>query len=287
MAQGTNKNISGGEDWKITSEIATSLITPNPVIAMAATLDHPTSAQIGAPLPELWHWLYFWPLTPQADLLPDGHAEKGPIPDFGLPRRMFAGTRATFHAPVKIGQTVSRRTRVADVTEKSGKNGRLVFVKLKHELHDQSGQLLLDEERDIVFREPPRPGAPQPEPQSEAAAPVWHRQIVPTEALLFRYSALTFNSHRIHFDHPYTTQVEGYPGLIVHGPLIATLLVDLVRRSVAGAKLRTVSLKAIRPTFLGHHFTVCGRPLDNGKDLELWAKDHDGYVTMTAKAVLA
>jgi 3-methylfumaryl-CoA hydratase len=150
-----------------------------------------------------------------------------------------------------------------------------------------AGELKLEEEHDIVYRDAPQEGAP---PQRPALAPegeTWRRTIDADAVMLFRYSALTFNGHRIHYDHPYVTQVEGYPGLVVHGPLIATLLVDLVRRELPHATLQSFAFRALRPTFANQPFTVCGKPAADGKTIDLWAKDHEGYLTMRASAALA
>jgi 3-methylfumaryl-CoA hydratase len=143
------------------------------------------------------------------------------------------------------------------------------------------------EEQDIVYREPAQPGQPQPKPTAAPDGAQWQRVIEPTEALLFRYSALTFNGHRIHYDRDYARNTEGYPDLVVHGPLIATLLLDSLTRFAPDALVKEYAYKAVRPTFLGHAFTVCGRRSDDGKSVELWAKDHEGWLTMSARAVLA
>jgi 3-methylfumaryl-CoA hydratase len=139
---------------------------------------------------------------------------------------------------------------------------------------------------DIVYREPKRADDVDPPPQPAPTGAAWQREIVPDDVLLFRYSALTFNGHRIHYDRKYVTEVEGYPGLIVHGPLIATLLMDLVRRNAPQADVATFRFRAVRPTFDLHPFRVNGQVLPDGKTIQLWAQDHEGWLTMDAVATL-
>lgn len=172
-------------------------------------------------------------------------------------------------------------SRIASVQAKSGRTGELVFVTVVHELHNESG-LCLTEEHDIVYRAASQPcdAAPAPQP-AETGAP-WQRELTPDDVQLFRYSALTFNGHRIHYDRRYAAEVEGYPGLVVHGPLIATLLLDLVRRQAPDAKLHRFEFKALRPSFDGRPMRVNGKA--GGKHFALWAQDHDGWLTMTASA---
>jgi 3-methylfumaryl-CoA hydratase len=260
-----------------------------PVQALNATLDHaPMEAQSGTALPPLWHWLYFLPLHRQSEIGADGHARRGGfLPPVALPRRMWAGSQFEFRSPVRVGDAIERISTIADVTEKSGRTGRLVFVKVRHELrcNGQSDPAIV-EFHDIVYREARQPGDVEPKPLPAPTVAAWQREIVPDDVLLFRYSALTFNGHRIHYDRRYVTEVEGYPGLIVHGPLIATLLMDLVRRQMPEADVATFSFKAVRPTFDLHPFKVSGAPESNGKTIRLWAQDHEGWLTMDAVATL-
>lgn len=265
-------------------------ITAAPLRGLSATLDRddppPTP---GALLPPLWHWLYFLPQPPQSQLGPDGHAKRGGfLPPVPLPRRMWAGGRLEWQSgnPLKLGDTVRRESTIQSVTHKAGRSGDLVFVLVRHEVHNAKG-LALTEEHDIVYRPAARPGDPVPPPTAAQAGAAWQREVVPDDVLLFRYSALTFNGHRIHYDRQYVTQVEGYPGLIVHGPLIATLLVDLLRRQRPDAIVKRFSFKAVRPTFDLHPFRLNGQPSADGKGAHLWAQDHDGWLTMQAEAELA
>ena len=274
--------------WEGRSETLTDEITAAPVRNLSATLDRddPLPAS-GTPLPPLWHWLYFLPSHRQRDIGADGHAKRGGfLPPVPLPRRMWAGGRLQWHAPLRVGDAVQRTSTIASVTHKSGRTGDLVFVLVKHEVRNAHG-VALTEEHDIVYRAAAQPGDPVPPPQAAPGHAVWSREIVPDDVLLFRYSALTFNGHRIHYDRKYVTEVEGYPGLIVHGPLIATLLVDLARREQPDAQLRTFSFKAVRPTFDLHPFRVNGTPAADGRSARLWAQDHEGWLTMQAEATFA
>ena len=276
-------------EWIGRSETLHDLVTPAPVRALTATLDRdPIEVSPGTPLPPLWHWLYFLPMHRQSEIGPDGHARRGGfLPPVPLPRRMWAGSQFEFRSPVRVGDAVERRSTIDDVTVKQGRTGTLVFVKVRHELRcNGAGEPALLEFHDIVYREAQRPDDVAPPPQKAEAEAPWRRRIVPDDVLLFRYSALTFNGHRIHYDRRYVTEVEGYPGLIVHGPLIATLLMDLVRREAPGAEVAGFRFKAVRPTFDLHHFHVQGRPAADGRSLHLWASDHEGWLTMDATAVL-
>ena len=272
--------------WVGRTETRTDLATAAPYAALSATLDREdTEPAMGTAVPPLWHWLYFLPLAPMSDVGPDGHPKRGGfLPPVPLPRRMFAGGRFEFHHPLKVGEPMTRTSRITDVSGKTGRSGTLVFVTVRHEFANVGG-IALTEEHDIVYRENPRADVPVPKPTAAPAGETFSREIVPDPVLLFRYSALTFNSHRIHYDRPYVTEVEGYPGLIVHGPLIATLLVDLLRRRLPDAKVARFSFRAMRPLFDIHRFTVCGRV--DGRSVALWTRDHEGWLTMDASAELA
>ena len=268
-------------------ERATDILAQTSAAALAATLDYDVAPQAGAALPHLWHWIFFRPVVPQHLIADDGHPRKGGfLPDLGLPRRMWAGGRLRFLSPLIVGSEISRESSVLDISEKHGRTGKLGFVTVRH-LISCAGTLAIDEEHDIVYREPPVPGAPAPAPTAAPDGAPWTRQIVPDEVLMFRYSALTFNGHRIHYDKPYVTQIEGYPGLVVHGPLIATLLMDLLLRQRPDATVLDFSFKALRPSFAGNALHLCGKPSADGKTVELWSHDHEGWLTMSARATLA
>jgi len=275
-------------DWIGASETATDILTATPCAALAATLDRPADRPpAGTVLPPLWHWLYFLPLYRQSEVGADGHAKRGAfLPPVALPRRMWAGSQFTFHAPLRIGDEVTRTSTIDNVTEKEGRTGKLVFVKVRHELRRQGqSALALTEFHDIVYREAALPDAPAPAPVAAPAKAQWERKVVPGDVLLFRYSALTFNGHRIHYDRRYVTEIEGYPGLVVHGPLVATLLLDLLREHMPNAAVRGFEFRALRPVFDIQHFFVCGERLADGR-VHLWTRDHEGWLTMDAMATL-
>ena len=312
--------------WIGRSETRHDSIGPTPVHALNATLDHAPMAVVpGTTLPPLWHWLYFLPLPRASEIGPDGHARRGDfLPPVALPRRMWAGSQFDFHAPLRVGDQVERRSTIEDITLKQGRTGALVFVKVRHELRcNGRPEAALVEWHDIVYRDARQPGEVEPPPQrapeieeypgggqrlrgawgrtaSGSGSPgpdarplggqrpqeAWGRTLIPDEVLLFRYSALTFNSHRIHYDRHYVTEVEGYPGLVVHGPLIATLLMDLLRREWPHAEVSVFRFKAVRPTFDGQPMRVCGQPARDGQSVRLWAQDHQGWLTMDALATL-
>ena len=274
--------------WIGHSETMQDTIGPTPVIALDATLDHPRRpVEKGTALPPLWHWLYFLPMHRQSEIGPDGHARRGGfLPPVPLPRRMWAGSQFEFHSPIRVGDAVERTSTIADVTAKQGRTGKLVFVKVRHEVRcNDAADPALVEYHDIVYREAQRPGDVPPPQKAPTGAP-WQREIVPDDVFLFRYSALTFNGHRIHYDRRYVTEVEGYAGLVVHGPLIATLLLDLLRRQRPDADVATFSFKAVRPTLDLHPFRVNGAPQEDGTTAKLWAQDHEGWLTMDAVATL-
>ncbi len=273
-------------EWIGGSEKRRDHVTAAPIAAMSATLDRDDENPVpGTEVPPLWHWLYFTPLARQSEIGVDGHAKRGGfLPPVPLPRRMFAGGRFTFDHALQVGDDVERTSRVIDVTGKQGRSGYMVFVTVLHEIANARG-VAVSEEHDIVYREESRPDARVAEPRAARTDESFSREIAPDPVLLFRYSALTFNGHRIHYDRTYVTEVEGYPGLIVHGPLIATLLVDLLRRNMPTDVISKFSFRAIRPLFDIHHFDVCGRQ-DEEKRVALWARDHEGCLAMEASAEL-
>ena len=274
------------QDWVGRTETRHDQVTPAPIAGLSAALDRDDPPpEPGEPLPPLWHWLYFLPLTKQSELGPDGHTARGGfLPPVDLPRRMWAGSRLEFLRPLRVGDAITRVSRIESVKEKAGRMGPLVFVMVRHEISNQGGLAIIDEQ-DIVFRDYPIPGEPTAPPPAAAATPVWERVIHPDDVLLFRYSALTYNGHRIHYDRRYATEVEGYPGLVVHGPLIATLLLDLLRRSLAEARVAKFAFRAVSPLFDIAPFSVCGRP--DGADVNLWAKNSTGGLAMEGTASCA
>ncbi|MBK6927435.1 MAG: MaoC family dehydratase N-terminal domain-containing protein [Comamonadaceae bacterium] len=278
------------QSWVGRTETLTDDITAGPVRGLSATLDRDDAPpRAGTVLAPLWHWLYFLPQHRQSELGPDGHARRGGfLPPVPLPRRMWAGGRLTWDPtnPLVVGDAVQRTSRIESVTHKAGRTGDLLFVRVRHEITNARG-LSVTEEHDIVYRAAAQPGDPVPPPVVAQAGAAWQREVVPDDVLLFRYSALTFNGHRIHYDRRYVTEVEGYPGLIVHGPLIATLLVDLVRRHAPDAFVKGFQFKAVRPTFDLHPFHLNAQPSPDGRTVRVWAQDHEGWLTMQGDVQLA
>jgi 3-methylfumaryl-CoA hydratase len=271
------------QQWVGRSEELRDVIYAAPLQGLSATLDRddPPLAR-GDAMPPLGHWLHFLPQAPQHLIGTDGHLHRGEfLPPVPLPRRMWAAGQLNWEPgnPLRVGDEAIRRSRIESVTHKRGRSGEMVFVRLRHEVHNVRG-LCLSEEQDLVYRAAPQPGEKPPEPTPAPTDAPWRREIAPSEVLLFRYSALTFNGHRIHYDRPYATEVEGYAGLVVHGPLIATLLVDLVRRHAPGRFVRRFQFRAVRPTLDLHPFFVNGAPAADGQSVQLWANDHDGWLTM-------
>jgi len=274
------------QQWTGKTEIHHDVIRASMAEALAAVLDRP-APQAGEPLPPLWHWIYFWTIRPQAEVGPDGHPKRGGfLPPVPLPRRMWAGGRLRFNAPLPVDVAATRTSRILDVSAKQGRSGNLAFVTVQHEIaHD--GIVAVTEEHDIVYRDAPQPGTVVPAAKLAPATAAWSRTVTPDPVLLFRYSALTFNGHRIHYDRSYVTEVEGYPGLIVHGPLIATLLVDLLQRNMSDARLAEFDFRAVGPLFDIESFQVFGQPAADGRSVQLWAKNVRGELAMQAEARLA
>lgn len=271
-------------EWVDRNERRTEILRPAPLFGLAATLDRASDLdkRAGAAIPPLWHWLYFLPQSLQGEMGADGHPRRGGfLPPVPLPRRMWAGGRLQFGRDLRIGDEIERSSTILKVDAKPGKSGRLVFVTVRHEYSDALG-VALTEEQDIVYRDHPTPERGVSMPLAAPVDEAFSRLVTPDPVLLFRYSALTFNAHRIHYDRPYASDVEGYPGLVVQGPLIATLLVDLLHRELPAARLRTFSFKALNPLFDTQSFTLCGRPQIGG--MSLWARDAQGHLAMQAQA---
>lgn len=273
--------------WIGRKEHLADCATAWPQAALAATLDRDEPfPRPDAEVPPGGHWLYFLTAARMSEVGPDGHARRGGfLPPVPLPRRMWAGGRLEFLKPLRIGETLHRVSEIRDVSFKQGRSGDLVFVVVRHEISGEDG-LAVREEHDIVYRAAPAPGAPAARPARAPEGAQWRREVVPDAVMLFRYSALTFNGHRIHYDHPYATATEGYSGLVVHGPLIATLLMDLVRRECGDLRLAQFDFRAVGPMFDGAPLILEGRPAAGRQAIELWARAADGGLAMTADATL-
>ena len=243
----------------------------NLVTRIAATLGE-QAPRAGEPLPALWQWCFFQPAVQGSGLGGDGHPARGGfLPPADNRNRMWAGGRIEFHTPLKVGAQATRVSTIIDVLQKHGKTGALLFVTVQHD-YLQDGQLAIREEQDIVYREPTPPKLASGEPLPEGA---WQESVTPTPTLLFRYSAVTFNGHRIHYDWPYATETEGYPGLVVHGPLMATLSLRAFCRANPAARLRRFTYRGVRPLIAPHPFEVSGRVVAAGK-AELWVGNDEG-----------
>lgn len=261
--------------------VTTSELSAEHAARLAAVLGADDDLSAGAVLPLLWHWAFFTPAVPTAALGRDGHPRlpaDGPTAD--LPRRMWAGGRLRAAGPLMIGEPVTRRSRVVRAERKSGRSGELLVVTALHEI-EQAGQVMITEEQDLVYRAASSAPVAASVGDERVEAPVggWRDEVAIDPVTLFRFSAVTFNSHRIHYDLPYATGVEGYPDLVVHGPLTAVLLAESARRrDRAGSSF---SFRASAPLFASTCFALVGNP---GADcVELQAVRNDGVVAMTAR----
>jgi len=270
--------------------IGKSLEADEPIAAvparhLAATFDRDAGDLVeGAALPPGWHWLYFLDAPDTQVLGTDGRTvPNGFLPDTGLPRRMWASGSFVFHGDLLLGQGAQCTTRIADITRKQGRSGALVFVTTEHAVR-QGGRLVVEERRNLVFRDAPQPGE-QPRQDDAPGDAAWGRAVMPDPVLLFRFSALTFNAHRIHYDAAYCHEVEGYPGLVVHGPMPALLMLDLLGRECPGRMLRRFDYRAAAPLFGVDVFTVCGKPHEGGADL--WIAGSQGQLATAGTAVFA
>jgi 3-methylfumaryl-CoA hydratase len=282
------------QGWVGRAQTADDRAAAGPLAGLAGLLDHLTPPWISGAAPPLAHWLYFLPHQRQSLLDADGHAKRGDfLPPVPLPRRMWVGSRVRFLAPIPIDAAMRRRSTIATVKAKSGRTGPMVFVTVKHEI-TVGGTTAVVEEQDIVYRgaatqsgsaapavsAPTASGAPAPTARQMPRVSQATRTITPDPVQLFRFSALTFNAHRIHYDRDYARNVEGYPGLVVHGPLVATLLMDHFLRHSGGRSVSAFSFRAERPLFDTAPFDVCFAPSDVGADL--WAIDVNGATAFTA-----
>lgn len=276
------------QDWIGKQRSASDTLTIAPMEGLALTLDRATTGfALGDTLPPLWHWLYFLEPARQSQLAADGHPQRGDfLPPIPLPRRMWAGSRLQFHRPLLAGESVQRSSTIKSIRLKDGRSGSLAFVCVAHELFDSSG-LALREEHDIVYRDMPTGKKSAQPPQQPDQDPDFIKVITPDPVLLFRYSALTFNGHRIHYDRNYAEDAESYPGLVVHGPLLATFLLEVFAAHFPTATLAKFSFKAIKPVFDTEAFKVCGCKPDHEGNVRLWIADDAGNLSMEALAELA
>jgi len=277
--------------WIGRSETATETISPEPLRRWAATLGFgPETVADGTALPPVAHWGYFRPAIPADGLMADGHSEiNGLLPsDLEHPRRMWAGGTLTFHEPLRVGDAARRISVVEDVVHKTGRSGSLLFITVHHRIERDDGTLLIDERQDMVRRAPPRPDEVKPDPTQSPTDPTWSKPYSADALKLFRYSAVTFNGHRIHYDRDYSRDVEHYPSLVVHGPMLATLLMALAEEK-SGEALATFAYRALSPTFEDEVFTLNGSPTTNGAGhgAEMFVAGSDGRLAMRGEATFS
>jgi len=272
------------KDWTGQREIDIDYVTVPAVHRLAATLDRADPMpKAGDPLPVGWHAILFPRVVRHSQVGADGHPTRGDfLPPVPLPRRMFAGKRTTFAGDLRVGDEVRRESTIQEVNVKQGRSGQIVFVTVKTDITSPRG-LAIREEQDIVYRGEPDRDAPPPPAQAAPGRAVWSRTITPDPVLLFRYSALTFNGHRIHYDHRYVTKTEGYPDLVMNGGL-TTLLVYELARTHATTPVRCMSSRNVRALFVNRPITLAGEPSADNRTAKLWALDQDGALALSAEA---
>ncbi len=268
------------KSWVGNTQSVTDTLDPKQARLMEAAMDRPMSLKAGDELPPCWQWIYFLDAAPMSGLGRDGHAALGEfLPPVALPRRMWAGGRLKFEKPIYLGEIIEKRSTITNITMKSGKSGQLCFVTVRHDVLGEDGGLRLSEEQDLVYRDEAPANAPAPAPVLCPPNSVSQKEISPSPVQLFRYSALTFNSHRIHYDRSYCTDVESYPGLIYHGPLSATVLADLAIKTHKGKRLKSFDFRAAAPIFDTAPFTLHHDGLET-----FWTQTPAGGLAMKAVA---
>jgi 3-methylfumaryl-CoA hydratase len=279
-----NPDLDQLRQWIGRKESKTDVAAAWPVAALAATLDRrDPDPQVGDSIPLGWHWLYFLETTPASGLGPDGHARRGGfLPPVALPHRMWAGGRIEFRRALQVGERIERESEIVSVEAKAGRSGQLVFVTVRHTVSASNGISVI-EEHDIVYRESTTPGVSPPPAKPTLQPAAWAFEIVPDAVLLFRFSALIFNAHRIHYDLDYCRDEEHYPGLIVHGPLQTILMLELCRRH-GKRPVKKLDYRALRPVFHGEPLAVNGNPDASGSHAELWTADAAGSRAMAGTA---
>lgn len=279
MAEHDTPELEHLRGWIGREETETDIAHAGALAGLASLLDRKRPFEC---VPPLGHWLFCLPRVPEGQLGTDGHPARGGfLPPVALPRRMWAGSRVAFARSIEIGSRLERRSTVADIQVKERRADRLVFVTVRHEI-STDGALAVTEEQDIVYR---GGGQSKPSRLDECERGDHERSLTMNSVELFRFSALTFNAHRIHYDRDYARQTEGYPGLVVHGPLIATLLVHEFLTLHPAAVVKRFQFRAVRPLFEESEFALCVKPRDGGAFL--WARDHLGTKLMSAELDLA
>jgi 3-methylfumaryl-CoA hydratase len=272
------------QPWLGRKRVEHDTASPTQAMAMAALLDlDPAAFHAGAALPEFWHWIYFRAAVPRSQLGVDGHERRGNfMPPVDLPRRMWAGGRLRFVKPIILGEDITRSSEIIAIDRKQGRSGTIVLVTVRHVINGGTGKCV-EEEQDVVYVETPKPG--QSTRQSPPLPPDtdWQERFLPDAVTLFRYSALMFNAHRIHYDYPFTTEVEGYRGILVHGPLTALLLLEAAKRHLRRAPL-SYRYRGLAPLFNDEPITLAGKNKNGGRETEIWAAGPDGRIAMEAEA---
>ncbi len=267
-------------EWIGRTQVMRERLDAWPVRGLGAALERDFGVSEGDEVPGLGQWLYFVPAVARSRMSEDGHPQRGGfLPPISLPRRMWAASDISFGRPRRTGEEVEKTARIASVSVKEGKTGVLVFLKIEN-IYRVDGEQALSEVQTLVYRDDPKldEASPPPRPAPETAA--WSEVVETDTALLFRYSAVTFNAHRIHYDAPYARTVEGYPDVVVHGQLTATLLLDALRRNVASQRPRTFGFRAMKPIFVGEPIFLEGAP--SGSGYELWARNANGHLCLSA-----
>ncbi len=278
------------QDWLGRTEEASDTITVAPLIRFNATLDRDDpDPQPDDLLRPGAHWLYFLPTTRQSDLGPNGNPKVGDfLPPIDLPRRMWAGGKLVFHHPLRVGERANKISTIASITPKEGRSGRLTFVTVRYDHFGGSG-LALSEDHNIVYREAAQPGAPKAAPKTQEAPgnAVWRQEVLPDPRLLFRFSALMFGAARIHYDHPYVTETEGYPGLIVNARMVLIMILELCQREWPEKTMTSFTYRCLSTLFCDSPFTIEGEPATDGKSVKLWALNNQGGLSVDAEATFS
>ena len=269
-------------DWVGRTRVAKDVVSPSDTHRLAACLDRAMPPQQGSELPACWHWVLFQPTDRQSEIGSDGHPKAGDfLPPVPLPRRMFVGITIDTAKPLRVGDTVTRVSKIASIAPKEGKQGLLVFVTMQHELTSSSGGSLVEEHR-MVFRDNPKPGAKLQQDAGQPPSAAWQTPFHFDPVVVFRFCAATFNAHRIHYDEHYARDIEGYPNLVVPGRLAALMLLEALRAQDDRA-VAHFSFRAERPIWVGDRALGCGR-LNADGEAALWVTGPSGHVAMTASA---
>jgi 3-methylfumaryl-CoA hydratase len=273
-------------EWIGNQESVEETIAAEPLHRMRATLDmEPKIIESGEAVPPLWHWACFLTPVRASELGRDGHPALGSfMPPVPLPRRMWAGGQFQFGNAIRVGETARKQSTVRNVKIKEGRTGKLCFVEVEHCVF-VGDDLRFSEIHNIVYRDVKQPGEGDVLPPKAPTDAEWSHEVVPNSTLLFRYSALTFNGHRIHYDIDFCRQEEGYPGLVFHGPLTATMLLQLAIEKNPGRSLDSYEFRAYSPLFDNARFTLNGRMQDD--KAIMWASNADDGLAMKSTVTFA